>query len=88
MLAHFLHSGRAADLILLFMAAEFMVLCWRSRARRRPGAVADLLFAIGPGVCLVLALRAALTGGGAIWIVAPLAASLPIHLADMARRRL
>jgi hypothetical protein len=83
----FFHSGRVADVILLFMAAEFAFLLWRARARRRAVA-ADLLFAIGPGACIVLALRAALTGAGPLWIGAALAASLPLHLADLARRRL
>ncbi len=87
-LGDFIHSGHAADLILLFMAAEFIVLSWRGRNRRRPGALADRLFAIGPGVCLVLALRAVMTGSAVVWILAPLAVSLPVHLADLARRRL
>jgi hypothetical protein len=86
MIGDFFHSGHAADLILLVMIAEFIVLAWRGRAR--PGSAANVLFAIAPGVCLVLALRAALTGSGLIWIAAPIAASLPFHLADMARRRL
>ena len=47
----------------------------------------DVLFAIAPGACLILALRAALTGSNWIWIAAPLAVSLPFHLADLARRR-
>lgn len=84
----FFHSGHAADLVLLFMVAEFIFLSWRGRSRRRRGATVDLLLAIAPGVCLVLALRAALTGAGPVWIAAPVAASLPIHLADLARRRL
>jgi hypothetical protein len=88
MLGHFFHSGRAADLILLFMALEFIVLGLRQRMRARRGAVVDLAFAIAPGVCLVLALRAALTGSALVWIAAPLAVSLPVHLADLARRRL
>jgi hypothetical protein len=80
MLRDFFHSGRAADLVLLFMAIEFVVL-----SRRR--AMVDVLFAIAPGACLILALRAALTGSNWIWIAAPLAVSLPFHLADLARRR-
>jgi hypothetical protein len=36
---------------------------------------------------LLLALRAALTGAGAIWVAAFLTASFPIHLIDLARRR-
>ncbi len=88
MIGAFFHSGRVADLILLIMAVEFAVLYWRGRSRERPVRASDLLFAIGPGACIVLALRAALTGAGVVWIGAALAASLPLHLADLARRRL
>jgi hypothetical protein len=79
-------GGRVADLILLVMAVEFVVLCWRGRSRGLTRA-ADLLFALGPGACIVLALRAALTGAGPLWIGAALTASLPLHLTDLARRR-
>ncbi len=47
----------------------------------------DLLFALAPGVCLMLALRIALGGYDAAWIIAFLSASLPLHLADLARRK-
>jgi hypothetical protein len=81
-------SGRVVDLILLVMALEFAVLTWRGRARRQPGAMLNRLFALAPGACLVLAVRAALTGAGWIWIGFWLAASLPFHLADLARRQI
>lgn len=87
-LNEFFHSGHAADLILFIMAIELIVLSWRARARRRRGLVTDIVFAMAPGACLVLALRNALTGSGWVWIAAPLAVSLPFHLADLARRRL
>ena len=88
MLNDFFHSGHAADLVLLIMAVEVIVLRRRGRARHRRGYWADILFAMGPGAFIVLALRAALTGSDWVWIAAPLAASLPLHLADLARRRL
>ena len=88
MIHDFFHSGRVADVILLVMAVEFAVLYWRARSSGRPGAAADLIFVIGPGAFIVLALRAALTGAAPLWIGAALAASLPLHLADLARRRL
>ncbi len=81
MLQSFFASGRAVDLVLAVIALEFGVLLWR---RRRPGAVA---LALGPGVCLLLALRCALTGAGWAWVAFWLAASFPIHLADLARRK-
>jgi hypothetical protein len=84
----FFHSGRVADLILVVMAVEFAFLYGRGRSRPDPVRATDLLFAIGPGACIVLALRAALTGAAPVWIGAALAASLPLHLADLARRKL
>jgi len=88
MLENLFASGRAVDLILLFMGAEFAFLCWRGRSRHQPGAILDRLLALAPGACLVLAVRAGLTGAGWVWIALWLAASLPFHLADLARRRL
>jgi hypothetical protein len=78
-------TGRAIDLVLAFMAAEFAILYWRRRERRKTPI--DLLLALAPGACLLLAVRAALTGAGWMWIAAFLAASLPAHLADLSRRR-
>jgi hypothetical protein len=61
MLENLFASGRAVDLILLFMGAEFAFLCWRGRSRQQPGAILDRLFALAPGACLALAVRAGLT---------------------------
>lgn len=87
MLSDFFYSGHAADVILVVMVIEFIVLSLGRQVRNRRGATADLAFAMAPGVCLVLALRAALTASDLVWIGAPLAASLPFHLIDLARRR-
>ncbi len=84
----FFTSGRAVDLVLIFMVLEFGFLYWRRRTRMAGAAAVDLIFALAPGACLLLALRAALTAGGWIWVAVLLAASLPLHLADLARRRL
>ncbi len=79
-------SGRAIDVVLLFMAVEFVVLY---RRRRNPSRLPiDLALALAPGAFLLLAVRAALTSAGWIWIAAFIAASLPAHLADVSRRRL
>jgi hypothetical protein len=88
MFEHLFTSGRAVDLVLFFMGAEFALLSWRGRARHQPGATLDRLFALAPGACLALAVRAGLTGAGWVWIGLWLAASLPFHLADLTRRRL
>jgi hypothetical protein len=83
----FFESGRAVDLILAVMAAEFVLLTIRRGAATLAQRATGLLLAFAPGICLLLALRAALTDAGWIWIAVWLAASFPFHLADLARRR-
>lgn len=75
----------AVDLVLAIVVVEVAYLAWRGR--RRPGVAIDLVLAFAPGVCLMLALRAALAGAGWPWVAAFLAASLPFHLADVDRRK-
>lgn len=82
----FFSSGHAVDLVLLVIAAELAVLSLRRR--RRPAAWLDRVLVVAPGVCLLLALRVALTGGPWLLIAAALALSFPFHLADVVRRRL
>lgn len=74
-------SGRAADVILLMLAAEFL---WLTLSRRL--AMADAVGLIGPGVLIVVALRFALTGASWPWIAFPLALALPFHAMDLWRR--
>ncbi len=69
--------GHAADLILLVMLAEWVVL----RVRGWPIATATVRLL--PGACLVVALRLALTGADWRWVALATAASLPPHLADL-----
>jgi hypothetical protein len=79
-------SGRIADLIIVLMAVELVVLgVWR---RLRGGGIApgDLLPNVLAGVALVLALRAALTSSGAVWIGLWLSAALVAHVADLRTR--
>lgn len=78
-------SGRIVDLVLAVMVLEIGLILWR-RSGGRGGLAADLLLAFAPGICLLLALRAALTGGGWIPVAGWIALSLPFHLADLARR--
>ena len=82
----YLTHGGLADPLLVFMAVEFVVLGRQRRWRR--DAVADAAFALAPGASLALALRAALKGGAWPWTAVFLAATLPLHLADMRRRQL
>jgi hypothetical protein len=81
-------SGLAVNIALAVIGLEFFVLLFRRPAGTRRGGVLELILALGPGVCLMLALRAALTGGGALLVALWLTASLPLHLADIARRKL
>lgn len=85
-MAGFFSSGHAVDLVLLVLAAEFLWLQLRPGAPR--GRILDRMLALAPGACLLLALRAALTGAPWPWVALEVTASLPFHLADVARRRL
>ena len=73
--------GHAVDLILGLPLVEWAVLV-RGGWRTRDGALR-----LAPGALMLLALRAALTGLAWPWIALALAASFPMHLADLARRR-
>jgi hypothetical protein len=84
MLQAFFASGTAVDLILGVLVVEFIWLVRQRGAR----AWLDILLALGPGAMILLALRAALTGAGLPWIGLALAASFPVHLADLHRRGL
>ena len=50
-------------------------------------ALPDLFFALMPGVFLLVALRLALTGAEWHWIAVAVAASFPLHITDLVRRR-
>ncbi|MBV8971892.1 MAG: hypothetical protein JO290_06325 [Sphingomonadaceae bacterium] len=65
------------------MLVEMVVLA--ARKRQTP---ATVVLAFLPGVLILLALRAALTGAGWSVVAAWLAASFPAHLADLRRRGL
>jgi hypothetical protein len=82
-----LGSGLAVDVALVVIALEFAVLLARAPKGQKATRALDLVCALGPGACLMLALRAALTGAGGLWVVVWLSLSLPLHVADMARRR-
>jgi hypothetical protein len=84
----FFASGHAVDLVLLVIVAEFAFLSLRPRRAGAQASIVDRLLALAPGVCLLLALRAALVGAGWMWVALALAASFPFHIADLVRRRL
>ena len=79
-LAAFFASGHAADFVLAVLGIEALILWRAGRAIRE---VALLLL---PAMLMMLGLRAALVGASWPWIALPLAASFPVHLADLRRR--
>jgi hypothetical protein len=74
-------SGRAIDIALAVLLVELIVL---GIMRRR--AAWPLIVGLVPGLCLMMAVRAALTASPwhivALWV----ALSLPLHLADLRYR--
>lgn len=81
----FFTRGHVVDLILIIMALEAAWLLVRRR-KDRPGRIVDIVLAFAPGVCLLLALRAALVGAAWPWVALALTASFPLHLLDLRRR--
>jgi hypothetical protein len=79
----FLSSGRIIDVILVLMtieAAALWVLWRRGRVGLPPAELASTLLS---GVCLMLAVRGALTGAGAAAVVVPLMLAMVAHLGDL-----
>lgn len=85
-MAELFASGRIVDLILAAMALEALALglLWRRAARGLP--TFPLLVCLASGACLLLALRAALTGAGALAIGGWLGVGFLAHLGDLALR--
>ncbi|WP_174377472.1 hypothetical protein [Sphingomonas jaspsi] len=76
----FFSSGHAVDVVLLVLLVEAIVLAargWR---------VVDVATMLLPAALMLIALRGALTGASWPAMAIPLAASFPIHLADLRRR--
>lgn len=78
-------GGRIVDVVIAFMAVEAVALLVARRWGSRLGAL-DVLLLLVPGLCLLLAMRAALTGEGWQIIAAWLVAALLAHAGDLARR--
>ena len=82
----FFSSGRIADLVLAFMVVEVAILVALRVVARRGVPLGDLVWITASGACLILALRAALTGAAWWWIGLALSGSLASHLMDLRRR--
>ena len=86
MLAQLIESGRVVDIIVALMALEALALIVYHRRTSLGPAPADVITMLLAGLCLMLALRAALSGAGWYWIALCLLASLGAHVADLRRR--
>jgi hypothetical protein len=79
-------SGRIIDVVLAVMAVEaVLLLALRPKLAGRLAAI-DIVLILVPGLCLLLAMRASLSGAGWEHVAAWLVAALLAHLADLARR--
>ncbi len=76
-------TGHAVDIVLVVIGVE---LAWLVTARGWPVTQATLRLA--PGALMLLALRAALTGCDWRWVALPLVLSFPVHIADLAQRKM
>jgi hypothetical protein len=82
----FFASGRFADVVLAFVVLEAAALfVLRRLAGLGPG-LGPLLPTLGAGAFLVVAVRLAVTGGGAVLLGAALLAALASHMVDLGRR--
>ena len=80
-LARLFAQGHAIDIVLAVMLAEA---AWLIARRGVPAR--DISGMMLPGALILLAARAALTGGTWPSIALPLALSFPAHIAEVARR--
>ncbi len=85
-MASFFETGQAVDLILGIMLVEILVLAVYQRRTGRGIPPIDLLLNNLAGACLLMALRASLTGAAWLAIAPWLIAAFTAHIADLARR--
>ena len=74
--------------VLAVICAEAVALAWYGARERRltPRLALTVVMALLPGVCILMALSAALRASGEITIAAWLAAAFPAHLLDLKLR--
>ena len=85
-LAQFFLSGRAVDLAIAITVMEGVVLAFYHRVTGRGVAPKQYVLNVMSGLCLMLALRLALTGSAWLWVALSLSMSGVIHAVDMASR--
>lgn len=79
-------DGTIIDLVLGLTVLEALALAVWFRRSGRGIAPADVLGIVAPGLGLMLALRAALTGADWRWVALCMLAALAAHLIDLRRR--
>ena len=79
-------TGRIVDLLLALIILECAILWAYRRASGRGVPTSALIANLTSGACLLLGLRAALTGAGWEWVALWLAAALIAHLNDLHSR--
>jgi len=81
-----IESGHIVDVMAGFVLIEVTALLWWRRRTGHGIPSVSLLANIGAGVCLMFALRCALTGASAWLLAAWLIGSLVCHVADLRLR--
>jgi hypothetical protein len=84
----FFLSGHVADMILAVMLVEGVYRSYRHSVTGEGWSPSRIFASLAPGACLVLALRAALTGAGWQWMALTLSLSGVAHAIDGWLRRL
>ncbi len=85
-MSDWLASGRFIDLAIAITLIEAAVLVLHHRLTGRGVAPAEFIVNLLSGLCLMLALRAALGGAGWPWVALPLLLAGLTHLFDLSRR--
>ena len=85
-MAELFASGRIVDIVLIVTCLEGLVLIAMHRVTRRGPKPIDIAANLGAGMCLMLALGAALRGSDWPWIALWLGLSGAAHALDLRRR--
>jgi hypothetical protein len=78
---NWISSGNAIALVITIILLEAVILGGWLRGRSYL-----VIMGLIPGLCLMLALRAAIFGHGVLWIGIWITASLPFHIIDLVGR--
>jgi hypothetical protein len=85
-MADWFASGRIVDAIIVLVLIEAIAILAYHRITGRGIALGQIVWTLASGLSLMIALRAALTGGAWHSVAAPLTAALVTHLLDLAGR--